>query len=156
MTAPRVAPTQAIPAPHSTARKAATPTPGQNQLFDTAVAPIPTTAPIQADDWIDTLLQCQVYASQRSLAARVAPPDDQMRKLLSALAERGGKLSRAALAQRISVPEIRLTGMLSAARRVLNVDQATVLLVDETAGTVELNRILLLQQFRISLTGGAR
>ena len=156
LTTPQVAPIQAIPAPRSTAQKTATPTPGQNQLFDTAVAPIPTTAPIQADDWIDTLLQCQVYASQRSLAARVAPPDEQMRKLLSALAERGGKLSRAALAQRISVPEIRLTGMLSAARRVLNVDQATVLLVDEAAGTVELNRILLLQQFRISLTGGAR
>ena len=153
---PQVASLQAIPTPHSTARKAATPTPEQNQLFDIAVAPIPTTAPIQADDWIDTLLQSQVYASQRSLAARVAPPDDQMRKLLSALAERGGKLSRAALAQRISVPEIRLTGMLSAARRVLNVDQATVLLVDEAAGTVELNRILLLQQFRISLVGGGR
>lgn len=156
LTTPQVAPIQAIPAPRSTARKAATPTPGQNQLFSTAVAPIPTTASIQADDWIDALLQSQVYASQRSLAARVAPPDDQMRKLLSALAERGGKLSRTALAQRISVPEIRLTGMLSAARRVLNVDQATVLLVDEAAGTVELNRILLLQQFRISLTGGAR
>lgn len=156
LTTPQVAPMQAMPVPRSPARKSATPTPGQNQLFDTAVAPIPTTAPIQADGWIDTLLQCQVYASQRALAARVAPPDAQMRKLLSALAERGGKLSRAALAQRISVPEIRLTGMLSAARRVLNVDQATVLLVDEAAGTVELNRILLLQQFRISLTGGAR
>lgn len=156
LTTPQVAPTQAIPAPRSPARKSATPTPGQNQLFDTAVAPIATTAPIQADGWIDTLLQCQVYASQRALAARVAPPDEQMRKLLTALAERGGKLSRAALAQRISVPEIRLTGMLSAARRVLNVDQATVLLVDEAASTVELNRILLLQQFRISLTGGAR
>ena len=153
---PQVALIQAIPAPRSTAQKAATPAPGQNQLFDTAVTPIPTTAPIQADDWIDTLLQSQVYACQRSLAARVAPPDDQMRKLLSALAERGGKLSRAALAQRISVPEIRLTGMLSAARRVLNVDQATVLLVDDAASTVELNRILLLQQFRISLTGSTR
>jgi hypothetical protein len=46
--------------------------------------------------------------------------------------------------------------MLSAARRVLNVDQATVLLVDEVAGTVELNRVLLLQQFRIGLAGGSR
>ncbi|HAL37808.1 MAG TPA: BREX-2 system phosphatase PglZ [Polaromonas sp.] len=153
---PQTIVTQVAPAARTTVRRPATPAPGQDQLFDASVAPIPTAVPIQADDWIDTLLQSQVYASQRSLAARVAPPDDQMRKLLSALAERGGKLSRAALAQRISVPEIRLTGMLSAARRVLNVDQATVLLVEEAAGTVELNRILLLQQFRISLTGGAR
>jgi hypothetical protein len=46
--------------------------------------------------------------------------------------------------------------MLSAARRVLNVDQAAVLQVDEAAGTVELNRVLLMQQFRISQVGGGR
>ncbi len=116
--------------------------------------PAATSAP--AEDWIDTLLRSPVYASQRSLAARVALPDEQMRKLLTALAERGGKLSRAALAQRLSVPEIRLSGMLSAVRRVLNVDQATVLLVDESAGTIELNRSLLIQQFRITLVGAGR
>ena len=132
----------------------AVPASGQNQLFDAPLAPTPTTSPAQ--DWIDTLLQCQVYKSQRSLAARVAPPDDQMRKLLTALAERGGKLSRAALAQRLSVPELRLSGMLSAVRRILNVDQATVLLVDEGAGTVELNQTLLLQQFRLTPNGGGR
>ena len=153
---PQVAPVQTTQATRSPSRKAATPTLNQNQLFDPVAAPIPTTALVQTDDWIETLLQCPVYASQRSLAARVAPPDDQMRKLLSALTERGGKLSRAALAQRISVPEIRLTGMLSAARRVLNVDQSTVLQMDDAAGTVELNRVLLIQQFRISVVGGAR
>jgi hypothetical protein len=77
-----------------------------------------------------------------------------MRALLNALTERGGKLSKAALAQRVSSPEMRLTGMLSAARRVLNVDQAAVLQVDEVAGTVELNRILLMQQFRLAQVGG--
>ena len=46
--------------------------------------------------------------------------------------------------------------MLSAVRRILNVDQATVLLVDETAGTIELNQSLLLQQFRIIQTRGAQ
>ncbi|MEP6587322.1 MAG: BREX-2 system phosphatase PglZ [Polaromonas sp.] len=141
-----------------TARQSVTPMPGQTPLFDAPVTPVaaPSAAPASvstappASDWIDTLLQSQVYASQRSLAARVAPPDEQMRKLLSALSERGGKLSRAALAQRLSVPEVRLGGMLSAVRRILNVDQAMVLGVDEAAGTVELNRTLLLQQFRIT------
>ena len=146
------------------ARQMAAPMPGQTPLFDAPVAPVaapsavpasePTPAP--AVDWIDTLLQSQVYASQRSLAARVAPPDEQMRQLLSALGERGGKLSRAALAQRLSVPEVRLGGMLSAVRRILNVDQAMVLGVDEAAGTVELNRTLLLQQFRITPVGDVR
>ena len=96
-----------------------------------------------------------MYASQRALAARVALTDDRMRALLQALMDRGGKLSRAALAQRISAPESGLAGLLSAARRVLNVDQAAVLQVDE-AGTVELNRGLLLQQFHITPAGGSR
>jgi hypothetical protein len=108
---------------------------------------------VAEQDWIETLLQCQVYASQRALAARVAPADDKMRKLLSGLAERGGKLSRAALAQRMAEPEVRLNGILSAMRRVLNVDQALVLQVDDSSGTIQLNLPLLLQQFRISNAG---
>ena len=79
-----------------------------------------------------------------------------MRKLLAAIDERGGKLSRAALAQRLGVAEMRIGGVLSAARRMLNVDQAAVMTVDEASGTVEINRSLLQQQFCIASTGGAR
>jgi hypothetical protein len=138
------------------ARRAAPPPSGQPQLFETPPLPTPAAPAAPLEDWIDTLLRSTVYASQRALAARVAPPDDQMRKLLAALEERGGKLSRAALAQRLSVPEVRLSGMLSAVRRILNVDQATVLWVDESASTVELNRSLLMQQFRITVVGVGR
>jgi hypothetical protein len=126
----------------------------QPQLFDEADLP-PVAAPA-APDWIGALLAGTVYASQRHLAARVALPDDRMRALLSALSERGGKLSRAALAQRLALPEVRLGGMLSAARRMLNVDQAPVLVVDEAAGTVELNIALLQRQFRVGGPGGGR
>ena len=125
---------------------------GQTQLFDTMDLP-PATA---ATDWISALLSGAIYASQRKLAARVALPDDTMRSLLTALSERGGKLSRAALAQRLSLPEMRLGGMLSAVRRMLNVDQAPVLVVDEAAGSVELNLALLQQQFRLGGQGGGR
>ncbi len=127
---------------------------GQPQLFDTTELPpaLATAAP----DWISALLSGGIYASQRKLAARVALPDDTMRSLLTALSERGGKLSRAALAQRLSLPEMRLGGMLSAVRRMLNVDQAPVLVVDEAAGTVELNLALLQQQFRLVGQGVGR
>jgi hypothetical protein len=135
------------------ARQPTVSAPEQDQLFETPVAPVAEASPASTQDWIDALLQSQMYASQRSLAARVAPPEAQMRKLLAVLTERGGKLSRAALAQRLSMPEVRLSGMLSAARRILNVDQAMVLWVDEAAGTVEFNRSLLLQQFGISGEG---
>ena len=127
---------------------------GQPQLFEETELPI-APAPA-APDWISALLSGTIYASQRQLAARVALPDEKMRALLTALSERGGKLSRAALAQRLSLPEIRLGGMLSAVRRMLNVDQAPVLVIDEAAGTVELNIALLHQQFRVGGPGGQR
>lgn len=109
-----------------------------------------------SQDWIASLLASPIYASQRQLAARVALPEDKMRLLLEALAERGGKLSRAALANRLSLAEVRMGGMLSAVRRMLNVDQAAVLTVDEAAGAVELNITLLQQQFQLPKQGSSR
>ena len=124
----------------------------QASLFEPEEIPF-ALAP-KEQDWLDALLGGPVYASQKQLAARVALADDKMRALIGSLRERGGKLSRAALAQRLGVPEMRLSGMLSAARRVLNVDQAPVLEINEAGGTVELNIPLLRQQFRIAGQGG--
>lgn len=145
---PKVA---AVRPARSSNRKPVTPL-GQSQLFDASELP-PATESI-SPDWIHFLLGGSIYASQRLLASRVALPDDKMRLLLVTLSERGGKLSRAALAQRMSLPEVRIGGMLSAVRRLLNVDQAPVLTVDEAAGTVELNLALLRQQFRLTSLEG--
>lgn len=138
---------------------------GQSQLFAPEELPAhgpPTGSPVASPsappgglDWMDALLGSPVYASQQQLAARVALKETSMRALLGALHERGGKLSRTALAQRLAQPEVRLTGTLSAARRVLNVDQSPVLVVDEAAGMVELNLPLLRQQFRLGGEGGS-
>jgi hypothetical protein len=114
--------------------------------------PVLSDAPV--NDWIGELLSSSIYASQRQLAARVALPDDKMRVLLEALVERGGKLSRNVLAARLSLAEVRIGGLLSAVRRLLNVDQMPVLTVDEASGSVELNIALLQQQFNLSRTGG--
>ena len=141
------------PAPRPVSRRTAPPA-AQTHLFDSQETPV--VPPAAADDWIAALLGSPIYASQRQLAARVALPDDKMRLLLASLSERGGKLSRAALAQRLALPEVRLGGLLSAARRMLNVDQASVLMVNESAGTIELNRVLLIQQFRVGSPGVSR
>lgn len=127
----------------------------QPALFAPVDLPTPL-VDLSAQDWIDGLLASPIYASQRQLAARVALPDDRMRLLLEALAERGGKLSRTALANRLSLAEVRMGGLLSAVRRMLNVDQAAVLTVDEAAGSVDLNITLLQQQFKLPTQGGAR
>jgi hypothetical protein len=90
-----------------------------------------------------------VYAEQKQLAARIAPADEELRRFLLALESRGGKLSKTALAQRLGLPLVRIGGFLSAVRRVLNVDRAGVVSVDEAAGVVELNRSLLDVQFQL-------
>lgn len=120
----------------------------QPDLFVGAAAVV---APAPGEDWIDALQASPAYLAQKALAARVAPADDDVRSLLDALAARGGKLSKAALAQRLGMPAMRVSGFVNAAKRVLNIDQAAVLVLDETAGTVELNRDLLSRQFRVTV-----
>lgn len=118
----------------------------QTDLFG---GPLPVAAPEPGVHWIVALQASPAYTAQKALAARVAPADADVRSLLEALAARGGKLSKAALAQRLNMPAMRISGFVNAAKRVLNVDQAAVLVLDETAGTVELNRELLARQFRV-------
>lgn len=103
----------------------------------------------EESDWTLALINSATYRSQKALAARVAPPDELMRKFLTALGERGGKLSKVALSSRLSMPLSRASGFISAAQRVLNVDQAAVLTFDERSGAIELNRELLETQFEV-------
>ena len=56
-----------------------------------------------------------------------------------------------ALAQQLGMPAMRISGFVNAAKRVLSVDQAAVLVLDETAATVELNRELPARQFRVTV-----
>lgn len=116
-------------------------------LFEELERPIPAAA---ARSWIDALLESRVFATQRQLAGRVAPPDEQLRHLLTALDDRGGKLTRVALAHRLGLPLVRLGSFVAAARRVLNVEGYAVLRVDEASDTVELNRELLVSQFELT------
>lgn len=151
------APKQSIPTPPpQPARKKPVSADVQPGLFAPVDLPPSVANEAPANDWIGSLLASPIYASQRQLAARVALPDDKMRLLLEALSERGGKLSRNALANRLSLAEMRLGGLLSAVRRQLNVDQTPVLTVDEAAGTVELNIALLKQQFDLTRQGDAQ
>lgn len=147
---------QPVTASSPPARKKSAQTDVQPGLFGQLDLAPPVAPTMPASDWIGELLSSSIYASQRQLAARVALPDDKMRLLLEALAERGGKLSRNVLATRLSLAEVRMGGLLSAVRRLLNVDQMPVLIVDEASGSVELNIALLQQQFNLSRTGGKR
>ena len=106
--------------------------------------------PRRPTTWIDRLFDTDLFAEQRRQAARTALPDERIRAILTALDARGGKLTGPALAESLGVPLFRLGGIVSALRRVLNVDGYPVLSVDESSETVELNRDLLDAQFGLA------
>ena len=99
--------------------------------------------------WLDALFASETYAAQRRLAGRVAPPDESVRGILIALEARGGRMTRAGLAQALDTPVFRLGGMVSATRRVLNVDQAQVLKDDGDEVVLDLR--LLKAQFGLGV-----
>lgn len=132
------------PAPSATAGRK--PSSAQPSLFDAPVQAPPTA---MDSDWIGRLLASPVYAAQKQLAGRGAAKDEDVRAILEALAQRGGKLSRTALAQRMGIAQVRLGSVIMAARRVLNVDQVQVLEIEEASGSVVLNRARLDTQFEL-------
>jgi hypothetical protein len=101
--------------------------------------------------WMGALFASETYAVQRRLAGRAAPADELVRRLLTSLALRGGRMTRAGLSQAVEMPIFRLGGLVSAARRVLNVDQAQVLKDD--GEDIVFDEALLRRQFTL---GGDR
>jgi hypothetical protein len=100
-------------------------------------------------DWIDRLLSSAVFLTQRRLAGRVAPDDRVVRTFLNALEAHHGRMTRHGLAQALGQPDFRLPGLLAGLQRLLNVDGYQVVAVDETSGTVEVDRQLLDTQFQL-------
>jgi hypothetical protein len=91
------------------------------------------------------LMASDTYLAQRRLAGRGAPTDEVVLSLLRALSPRGGRLSGTSLAQALSMPAVRIGGLVNAARRLLNLDQAQVLSQD--GDDVVLDERLLRVQF---------
>jgi hypothetical protein len=101
----------------------------------------------QIPAWIMNLLASPLFAEQKELGGRAAPSDEVFTQLLSALDERGGKMTTTALARALGRPPHRLAGLLAVAQRVLNVDGYAVLSRDDASESVELNTDLLRRQF---------
>ena len=121
-----------------------TPRPGETgDLF----AQVGIEEPRPAETWIDRLMETDLFAAQRKQAARTALPEARIRAVLAALDARGGRLTGPALAERLGVPQFRLGGIVSALRRILNVEGYDVLSVDDASETIQLNRELLDTQF---------
>lgn len=106
-------------------------------------------AKAQATDWIEQLLNGEIYAAQCSHAARGAPDRKLVSSFLDALSSRGGSMPRESLAERLGQPLLRVNGVVANLSRVFNVDGFEVVTVDNSSGTVSLNVNLLKKQFAI-------
>jgi hypothetical protein len=136
---------QPRPARSTAGVKPGKPTPTMFDLLETE-------KPTAASSWLDRLFTSPVLLEQKALSqGRGIPSDDEVRRLLLALTERGGRITRVALAQRMGVPPFRLAGLVAATRRLLNVDGLQVLDIDDASDTVILNRPLLEQQFEVDV-----
>jgi hypothetical protein len=93
------------------------------------------------------LFQSPIFEQQKKLAGRSVPSDEVLRSVLSALDQRGGRMTSAAIARTVNYPPMRLRGLLAVMQRVLNIDGFAVLTRDEASDTVDLNRELLKRQF---------
>ena len=109
---------------------------------------ITTTAPT-VPKWIEQLLASDVFAAQQKQVGRMAPAENQLRPLLALLDERRGSVMTAAVAQRLNIPEFRVSTILAAAGRVLNVEGYRVIALDDAAKTITLNFELLRAQFEL-------
>jgi PglZ domain len=97
--------------------------------------------------WLDQLFASDVFAAQMKLAARMAPSEDQLRRLLLLLDERKGTAIFETVAQRLNVPEFRVSSIVTAVRKVLNVEGYAVITLEDGSKTVTLHYDLLRVQF---------
>jgi len=104
-------------------------------------------SPQEGPAWMDALVRSELFKHQQQIAGRVAPSVDLTLRILQALDERQGVMLVGSLAGRIGMPEMRMAGLLTGLRRVLNVEGYAVLSVDEASATVRLNYDLLRTQF---------
>ncbi len=98
-------------------------------------------------EWIRDLFQSPIFQQQKKMAERSVPAEEVFRAILSALDQRGGRMTSAALSRSVNYPMMRLRGLLAVMQRILNIDGFAVLTRDDASDTIDLNRELLRHQF---------
>lgn len=116
-------------------------------LFDHAPVPVVTVVPAAEPAWIGALLRSEIFREQRERATRVGVTEDRLRQLLVALSSRGGKMTVAALAERLGMPAGRLPSLVAAAGQLLNFDGYQSLFIE--ADDVVLDIDLVKTQFQL-------
>jgi PglZ domain len=98
-------------------------------------------------DWVQKLLESELYQAQEKRWKRMAPPADRVRRALDALASRGGTMTAAALARALDMPLPRLGRFGAAMQKVLNLDGVFVVEFDTASESWKLDEVLARKQF---------
>jgi hypothetical protein len=80
---------------------------------------------------------------------RGAPSDELIRRILMAFSGGSGRLGTVAIAQSLGVSTPRVAALVNAARRVLNVDEAQILLLNSSTGETILDLAALRHRFNV-------
>ena len=124
-------------------------------LFDlepASAAPIspPATTPTAVASLGRAVAKSAVYKRQRKVAGRLIVTDDQVARLVDALAAAGAtRLPPTLAAQALGVAQTRLRGALTQVQQLLNVEGYAVLAVEAATGVVILDAGLLREQFEV-------
>ena len=124
---------------------------GQIGLDVEAATPAPTGATDPASTLAQELISSPIYQAQRARYGARAADDGLVGRVVTLLAASGGRMHRDSVASAAGIPAARMTGVLSALRRQLNLEGYEVISIDPDQVTVLLDTALLRVQF---LTGG--
>ena len=119
--------------------------------FASATSPAPEAQPNNSvPDWLESLLASELLNRQYASAGRRVPPREQLRDLLSLIANQGFAIHRETVCHTLGLPTIRYAGFLSMVMRLINIDNVPILTRDDAGDMIRLNADLLCHQFGIS------
>jgi len=121
---------------------------GQPVAPQPIISPAPQAVVVSIPAWIPPIFSQRSYQQATVHAGRHRPPDVQMAQILAALdVAPGRQLPLSGLAKAIGCPEIRISGILAQASRILNLDGYLVLQISIDRGFVRLDKDLAIRQF---------
>jgi hypothetical protein len=117
-------------------------------LFDADVDVSQAASTAQRPSLVDALLTSDVYAQRRGTRAPL--PDERVAALVGALLARGGRATMDTLAAQAGIPAHRISGTITALRKLLQVEGYPVLTLDPDGVTILLNEELMVEQFQLA------
>jgi hypothetical protein len=148
--APAVTPAAAPPARPRKTTQPSRKDESQGALFD-VVAPAPSLQPHpdRRPSLVDALLASELYGQRRG--ARGGLDDDRVAALLTVLVAGGGRATYETLAAGAKIPAHRIVGVVTALRKLLQVEGYPVFELNPDGVTVLFNARLLAEQFQLDL-----